>query len=394
MNTTLNGGGSSEVLNTVVQQSKSPGQIKNYLQQHYPLSSEVLIALVNSTYSSGIVKDILLQNSPLSNQVLNALLVRQPQLPSGVVKNILQESAPLATEIMNLVIANNYPGGITNQIGTNQQNAPLPPSVTQVTEANISELTRENSLLTNRLVRSFLHDVENEYRFDSISVLLKTGIGNNPPPCKACALEADIKAKNYTAAFQEITTIEQEGTMLEFANLQRALINMETMPDQLMSVITDSTLKTTIENVALQTNKKGSIHARNLLDMAFKQKIKETYHFPQNNNTARLINPVKNESEDNKLKSINNLESNELFNLYPNPNQGTFTLLYSTQEKENSYLSIIDFTGRTVYQQTLSAKQQGKETIKMTHLPTGIYFVRISGVEGELLYTNKLSIVK
>lgn len=179
------------------------------------------------------------------------------------------------------------------------------------------------------------------------------------------------------------------------AALQRTLIDMETMPDKLMSIITDTVLKTKIETVAVQTNKKGSIHARNLLDMAFKnKKIKETYHFPQNNNTARLINPVKNESEDNKLKSINNLESNELFNLYPNPNQGTFTLLYSTQEKESSYLSIIDFTGRTVYQQTLSAKQQGKETINMAHLPTGIYFVRISGVEGELLYTNKLSIAK
>ena len=81
------------------------------------------------------------------------------------------------------------------------------------------------------------------------------------------------------------------------------------------------------------------------------------------------------------------------FNLYPNPNQGTFTLLYSTQEKENTYLNIIDFTGKTVLQQTLLPKQ-GKETITMTYFPSGIYFVRISSKEGKLLYTSKLSIVK
>ncbi|MCC7332020.1 MAG: T9SS type A sorting domain-containing protein [Flavobacteriales bacterium] len=395
LTTTLDGGNTTALTTAITAGTTSAGQLKNLLLQNSPLSSVVLMALINSNYSAGIIKEVLLQNSPLSNQLLYALLIRQPQLSSGIVKDILRQSAPLAPEILNLAMANNYPGGITNQITNNQQNAPLPPSVTQLTEGYIGELTRENNLLTNRLVRSFLHDVEDEYRFDSISVLLKTGGGIIPPGvCKTCAIEADVIGKNYTAALQEITALEQQGSELEFTSLQRTLIDMETMPDKLMSIKTDTVLKNKVEAVAIQTTKKGSINARNLLDMAFKQKVKETFHFPQNNNTARLINPVKNESEDNKLKSINNLESNELFNLYPNPNQGTFTLLHITQEKESSYLSIIDFTGRMVYQQTLSAKQQGKETINMTHLPTGIYFIRISGVEGKLLYTNKLSITK
>lgn len=394
LTTTLDGGNTTALTTAITAGIQPAGQLKTLLMQNSPLSSAVLTTLINSNYSAGTIKEVLLQNSPLSNEVLYALLTRQPQLSSGIVKDILQQSAPLAPEILNLALANNYPGGITNQITNNQQNAPLPLSVTQLTESYIGELTRENSLLTNRLVRSFLHDLEDEFRFDSISVLLKTGGGITPPPCRACAVEADVIGKNYTTALQEISVMEQQGIEPEFTLLQRTLMDMEAMPDKLMSVVTDSTLKTTVEAIAVQTNKKGSINARNLLDMAFKQKVKESYHFPQNNNTARLINPIENESGNNKLKTINNLESNELFNLYPNPNHGTFTLLYSTLEKESSYLSIIDFTGRMVLQQTLSAKQQGKETINMTHLPTGIYFVRISSKEGKLLYTNKLSIAK
>jgi len=391
LNTTLNGGNSNEVLNTVQQQSKSPGQIKNYLQQHYPLSSEVLIALVNSTYSSGIVKDILLQNSPLSNQVLNALLVRQPQLPSGIVKNILQSSAPLTTEIMNLVLANNYSGGVTNQIINNQQNVPLASSATQIIESNISELIRENNLLTNSLVRSFLHDVDNEYRFDSISVLLKTGGGIIPPSCKACVVEADIKAKNYTEALQEIVVMEQAGEAPEFTSLQRALIDMETMPDQLMSIKTDSALKTTIEAIAVQTNKKGSIHARNLLDMAFKQKVKESYHFPQHHsNNARLINNIESVTDNQQLISQQPTAAYQLTN-YPNPfNESTTIQAVLPENKVNTYLVIHDLMGREIYRILLKSGVN-KQVIDKNVLQSGIY---LYAIEENGVVVNKQKLVK
>ena len=248
-------------------------------------------------------------------------------------------------------------------------------------------------MLTNRLVRSFLHDVEDEYRFDSISVLLKTG--GITPPCRACVVEADIKAKNYTGALQEIVMMEQAGEVPEFTSLQRTLIDMENMPDKLMSVITDSTLRTTVEAIALQTNKKGSIHARNLLDMAFHKKVKESYHFPQNNgNNMRLINSsIKSELtdiENNKLKATN---YNENFNFYPNPNQGNFTLEYEIADKNECELNIIDFTGRIVYNATIK-NTTNILRINISNLPGGIYFAMIINQTGELLYQTKVAVIK
>lgn len=78
--------------------------------------------------------------------------------------------------------------------------------------------------------------------------------------------------------------------ILKFNDLSKAKSPLRGLGAKLMSIKTDSTLKTTVETVAAQTTKKGSINARNLLDMAFKnKKVKESYHFPQNNNNARLI---------------------------------------------------------------------------------------------------------
>ncbi len=388
-------GGNTTVLTTVISAGTQPvGQLKNLLMQNSPLSSAVLIALINSNYSAGIIKEVLLQNSPLSNQVLYALLTRQPQLSSGIVKDILQQSDPLASEIMALALANNYPGGITNQLINNQQNAPLPPSVTQVTESYIGELTRENNLLTNQLVRLFLHDVEDEFRFDSISVLLKTGTGGGNPGCRACAVEADVMAKNFTTALQEISVMEQQGTELEFASLQRALIDMETMPDKLMSIKTDSILKTTIEEVALQTTKKGSINAKNLLDMAFHDKVKETYHFPQNNtNKARILDISNSNDLTNKNEKSTTIDNINKFNVYPNPNGGIFTLNYEILDDRTLELQLINLMGTIVYQ-TLLENTTTIKKINTTFLSNGIYFLSVNDINGPPLYKSKLSIIK
>lgn len=390
LNNTLDGGITHELLMEIQQHTLSTGELNNLLTQNSPLSSAVLIALVNSSYSSGTIKEVLLQNSPLGNLVLYALLSRQPQLSAGIVKDILQQSAPLASEIMTLALNNNYPGGITNQLLNNQQNIPLPPSVTQVTEAGISELTRENRLLINWLVRLFLHDVEDEYRFDSISVLLKTG--GTPPPCRTCALEADVRAKNYTAALQEISVLEQQGTELEFASLQRALMDMETLPDKLMSVKTDTVLKAKIETVAAQTTKKGSINARNLLDMAFKQKVKETYHFPQQgtNSNAKVFNNNEPTIEETAKVPFGDLES---FNLYPNPNQGIFTLAYLIADEEQLTLQLINLTGKIVYQTNLISTSNLVK-LNTSFLSEGFYFLIVKNNQHTILFNTKVGIIK
>ena len=80
-------------------------------------------------------------------------------------------------------------------------------------------------------------------------------------------------------------------------------------------------------------------------------------------------------------------ENREYFNLYPNPNDGRFSINFTTiLEAENYNVTIVDLIGKTVYQQELS----NDETIKqfdLSHLKSGIYVLIISS--NQILLTQK-----
>jgi hypothetical protein len=80
-------------------------------------------------------------------------------------------------------------------------------------------------------------------------------------------------------------------------------------------------------------------------------------------------------------------ENREYFNLYPNPNDGRFSINFAnTLEVENYMVTIVDLIGETVYQQELS----NDETIKqfdLSHLKRGTYVLMIS--TNQILLTQK-----
>ncbi len=77
----------------------------------------------------------------------------------------------------------------------------------------------------------------------------------------------------------------------------------------------------------------------------------------------------------------------EFFNLYPNPNDGRFSINFTTAlEAENYLVTIVDLIGKTVYQQELS----NDETIKqfdISYLKRGTYVLMIS--TNQILLTQK-----
>ena len=91
-------------------------------------------------------------------------------------------------------------------------------------------------------------------------------------------------------------------------------------------------------------------------------------------------------SLDLEVKSTYN-ENREFFNLYPNPNDGHFSINFTNAlEAENYTVTIVDLIGKTVYQQELS----NDETIKqfdLSHLRSGIYVFMISS--SQILLTQK-----
>jgi hypothetical protein len=86
--------------------------------------------------------------------------------------------------------------------------------------------------------------------------------------------------------------------------------------------------------------------------------------------------------------------TNELFNnnnvrLYPNPNNGSFTITHDL-DNENYILEMMDVTGKIVHHQKITA---AKQTINTGQLSEGLYFVTIKTITNKLIYTTKMNIV-
>ena len=78
----------------------------------------------------------------------------------------------------------------------------------------------------------------------------------------------------------------------------------------------------------------------------------------------------------------------EMVNLYPSPNNGTFTIDLDTNEEtvQEVCLEIISMTGRTVYSDYLSTEESTKQ-ISMTEAFPGIYILRVT--EGGRILTTR-----
>ena len=86
---------------------------------------------------------------------------------------------------------------------------------------------------------------------------------------------------------------------------------------------------------------------------------------------------------------ISSYYNNENFNLYPNPNNGSFRVTHNLIGK-NYVLEIIDLMGKVVHQEMLTTT---KQEIKTKQLNTGFYFINFKSNLGELMYSTKMSVI-
>jgi hypothetical protein len=104
------------------------------------------------------------------------------------------------------------------------------------------------------------------------------------------------------------------------------------------------------------------------------------------NSSATLINPVTNTYNDiffAKYSGCNNiglgeLENNKLSNVFPNPNNGVFTI---SNLKPNVIIEILDLAGRSIYKTQVKNE---KITIQLNNLEKGIYIYTITDKQGFL----------
>lgn len=83
-------------------------------------------------------------------------------------------------------------------------------------------------------------------------------------------------------------------------------------------------------------------------------------------------------------------EKREYFNLYPNPNNGCFTVDFSSLTDTESFaFSVVDLIGNVVYREEIMADQTQKH-FDLSHLNSGIYVLMIAA--GQILLTQKIII--
>ncbi len=103
---------------------------------------------------------------------------------------------------------------------------------------------------------------------------------------------------------------------------------------------------------------------------------------------AKALNRTDNSSD----QDIDNTESNRSFNVFPNPNKGSMTLMYNLGKDTQGTMNLYDVTGKLINTYDLQGTV-GTIEINEPSLGNGIYFYRIL-VKGIVINTNKVVIIK
>jgi len=88
---------------------------------------------------------------------------------------------------------------------------------------------------------------------------------------------------------------------------------------------------------------------------------------------------------------IDEVERERAFNVYPNPNNGQFTLAYDLKGLENGEVRVYDMVGKQVFTQTLIG-EAGTAEMNLVELNAGVYLISLE-VNGVSRFTERLSIL-
>ncbi len=91
-------------------------------------------------------------------------------------------------------------------------------------------------------------------------------------------------------------------------------------------------------------------------------------------------------AEDIGLTSTKETENVSMINIYPNPASDRITI--SLEEDQRGVIDILDHMGREIYI-TVRETQGGSTQINIGHLPTGMYFVRVTDKTGRFRGTGR-----
>lgn len=97
-------------------------------------------------------------------------------------------------------------------------------------------------------------------------------------------------------------------------------------------------------------------------------------------------------SKENIISSVKNNTSLDFLTIYPNPNNGNFTINFSSKGNYPITISLFDVTGKIVYQENIQHNNRSFIQISDAVLPSGLYSIQISGLND--MWNKKVMITK
>ena len=345
----LDGGNTAGLLATVATQSS--GQVKNALMAAAPyVSDTVLLAYLNKPtkgkghVAPGHVKEVIVANSPVT----------------GTVK--------VATDNRNL------PPGIQNQIDAAQVGV----SPRGELELEIAFFEGQLSLELNSLSRYFLHDSLTVDGVDSVIEILETQSGINR---KLQLTEAYIEAERLTEAKLQLGILDLKGGFANFCKINNIIIDILEDSAAFDTLIADTTLKLTVEDIASDTLEHGYLQARAILSIVFGTRFPEYIEpLPQQIQLKTSGNSEGGTFEETAdlILSEEIQDLDQWVKVYPNPADRSVTIDYLFLDgTSNAELCVYDIFGTKVYQQ-LILQQRGAIQHDVSGLPQGIYLYTIT----------------
>jgi hypothetical protein len=67
------------------------------------------------------------------------------------------------------------------------------------------------------------------------------------------------------------------------------------------------------------------------------------------------------------------------FEVFPNPNNGSFNIDFSSEKKQNVQVQVIDMLGKVVFEEYSGEVYSRRQTIALANPTSGIYFVKLTG---------------
>ncbi|MCB9361485.1 MAG: T9SS type A sorting domain-containing protein [Flavobacteriales bacterium] len=338
-------------------------------------TADLLTAI--STQSAGNIKNTLIAASPyLSDEVLLAYM--QANAPNGHLKQVLLANSPLSKEVQEALHQTNLPKGIKNQLNNVQEGLSARDELGIETAYYENEVTKTK----NDIIRYYLFEEGIEERMKQIISFLEQENCPKDKCIKTCIYTAN---KEYTKAQQELAILAQNAENSDFCKLYDKMIELEQSSSIEEELKNNSTIQTSIIEVAeLTTEKQEVAIARNLLLRAeLTSYVDEIEPFIPSGAGARLINQEKNETSNLELETSNRIS------VYPNPTSNEVNIAHKLNVENGKIIfEVYNMMGLMVINEVLSSTNN---TIKVNNLKSGVYFYNITQ-NNTTIKTDKLMV--